>query len=141
MRAIPFKNGRLRVSLALSTLVLCFLIVQKIPAQNIVPLNLEDKPLRYSLPEGETTLIVQVPNVSMLGKFTFINEATVRGALKIAVANSCLAATDPNWNAVSGDIAFAHKRHFNLSMLGVEAKYVKLFFRVTKEDRIADAAF
>lgn len=141
MKAIPFKNGRLRAFPVFGVLALCFLIVQKIPAQNVVPLNLEDKPLRYSLPEGETTLIIQVPHASMLDKFTFINEAAVRGALKIAVANSCLAATDPNWTVVSGDIAFAHKRHFNLSMLGVEAKYVKLFFRVTKEDRIADAAF
>ena len=141
MRAIPFKNVCLRASLAFGALVLCLLNVERIPAQNVVPLSLEDKPLRYALPEGETTLIIQVSHASMLDKFTFINEATVRGALKIAVANSSLAATDPNWNAVSGDIAFAHKRHFNLSMLGVEAKYVKLSFRVTKEDRIADAVF
>jgi hypothetical protein len=141
MKVLRFKNGSWRAFSALGALAICFLIVREIQAQNVVPLNLEDKPLRYSLPDGETTLIIQVPRASMLDTFTFINEATVRGALKIAVANSWLAATDPNWTAVSGDIAFAHKRHFNLSMLGVEAKYVKLFFRVTKEDRIADAAF
>jgi hypothetical protein len=139
MKAIPFKSGRLRAFPALGAVALCFLIVHEVSAQNVVPLSLEDKPLRYSLPEGETTLIVQVPHASMLERFTFINEATVRGALKIAVANSSLAATDPNWTAVSGEIVFAHKRNFNLSMLGVEAKYVKLFFRVTKEDRIAEA--
>lgn len=138
MGAISFKYGRGGSILALATLVLVLLNQQKASGQNAASLTLEDKPLHYSLPEGETTLIIQIPKASLLDHFTFINEETVRGALKIAVAKSCLSATDPTWNAVSGDIAFAHKRHFNLSMVGVDAQYVKLSFRVTKEDRIAE---
>jgi hypothetical protein len=137
MSAIPFINGRAGSLVVFGALVL-LLLQPKTSAQSHAPLTLSDQPLHYSLPEGETTLIIQVPNTALLDRFTFINEETVRGALKIAVANSPLSPTDPNWNMVSGDIAFAHKRLFNLSMLGVEAKYVKLSFRVTKEDRIAE---
>ena len=136
MNAIPFKIGRVGSFIVFGALVL--LLQPKTPGQNPSPLTLGHQPLRYTLPNGETTLIIQVPNPALLDRFTFINEDTVRGALKIAVANSLLSPTDPNWNAVSGDIAFAHKRLFNLSMVGVEAKYVKLSFRVTKEDRIAE---
>jgi hypothetical protein len=136
MSAIPFKIGRVSSLVAFALLLL--FAHPKISAQSRASLTLGEQPLRYSLPEGETTLIVQVANASLLDRFTFINEETVRGALKIAVANSSLSPTDPNWNTVSGDIAFAHKRHFNLSMVGVDAKFVKLSFRVTKEDRLAD---
>jgi hypothetical protein len=138
MRAIPFKNRRGRFIIDLAVLVLLLLNQQKTCGQSAASLTLENKPLHYALPEGETTLIIQIPKASLLDHFTFINEETVRGALKIAVATSRLPATDPSWNAVSGDIAFAHKRHFNLSMVGVDARYVKLSFRVTKEDRIAE---
>lgn len=136
MSAILFKNKRIGFLAVFSALVL-LLSNQPTFAEGEASLTLENKPLHYSLPEGETILIIQVPNAALLDSFTFINEETVRGALKIAVSNSRLPATDPTWNAVSGDIAFAHKRLFNLSMVGVEAKYVKLSFRVTKEDRIA----
>lgn len=138
MSTNPFKNGRVGSVVVFGALLLLLNQSRTTFAQNRAPLTLGDQPLHYALPEGETTLIIQVPNASLLDRFTFINEETVRGALKIAVANSLLSPTDPNWNAVSGDIAFAHKRLFNLSMLGVEAKYVKLSFRVTKEDRIAE---
>ncbi len=139
MSAIPFKNGR--VGFGVFCGALFFLLTnQPISAQSQTSLTLDNKPLHYSLPEGETILIIQVPNAALLDRFTFINEDTVRGALKIAVSNVRLPATDPTWNAVSGDIAFAHKRLFNLSMVGVEARYVKLSFRVTKEDRIANSS-
>jgi hypothetical protein len=138
MRAISFNCGRGRIIIASAALVLLLVNLQKVSGQGTAALTLADKPLHYSLPEGDSTLIIQVPKASLLDNFTFINEETVRGALKIAVATSCLSANDPRWNAVSGDIAFAHKRLFNLSMVGVDAQFVKLSFRVTKEDRIAE---
>ena len=137
MNAISAKKGRGRFIFIAAALAL-FLLNQQGFAQRKTSLTLDDKPLHYSLPEGETTLIVRIPKTSLLEHFTFINEETIRGALKIAVATAALSATDPNWNRVSGDIAFAHKRHFNLSMVGVDAQYVKLSFRVRKEDRIAE---
>jgi hypothetical protein len=136
MSAIPFKTGRVGSTVIFGALILLFLQPRTL-AQSSQALTLDDQPLRYSLPDGETTLIIRVPNASLLDRFTFINEETVRGALQIAVANSPLSPADPSWNRVSGDIAFAHKRYFNLSMVGVDAKYVKLSFRVIKEDRLA----
>ncbi len=102
------------------------------------PVTLDEKPLHYSLQEGETVVIVRVPKAVLLERFALINEnAAARGQLKIAVADSCLAVNDPKWITVSGDVAFVHKRLFNLSMLGVEAKFVKLSFRVEKAQQIA----
>src|SRR5205814_2814411 len=74
----------------------------------------------------------------LIDRFTFVNEnAAARGELKISVSNYRLPASSSKWTEVEGVIPFARKRLFNLSMLGVEAKYVRLSFRVEKEGRIA----
>ena len=92
--------------------------------------------LHCPLQEGMTTFVVQVPKGS--DHLTFINEnAAVRGELRISVSSDKLAASDPRWTSVDGTISFNHKRLFNLSMVGVEANYVKLSFNVEKGDRIA----
>jgi hypothetical protein len=92
--------------------------------------------LRCPLQEGVTTFVVQVPKGGDC--LTFINEnAAVRGELKISVSNDKLAANDPRWTSVGGTTLFNHKRLFNLSMVGVEANYVKLSFHVEKSDRVA----
>jgi hypothetical protein len=110
--------------------------------KNAAPLITDHKTVRCSLQEGETTFILPLPKASMLDGFKFVNEnPAVRGELQIAVSDSCLPANDPKWNAVDGKIAFANKRLFNLSMLGVNAKYVKLSFRVEKDSRIAAVGF
>jgi hypothetical protein len=57
--------------------------------------------------------------------------------MKIAVSNYRLPAGSPKWTEVSGTTAFTHKRLFNLSMVGVEARYVKLSFHVEKGSGIA----
>jgi len=50
----------------------------------------------------------------------------------------------PLWSAVEGAIRFRHKRLFAVSLVGVEAKYVRLTFQVevpdgdTKNDFSAD---
>lgn len=94
--------------------------------------------LRCPLREGVTTFVVRLPKGSQRDRFTFINEnAAVRGELKISVSNDKLAASDPRWTSVDGTISFNHKRLFNLSMVGVDANYVKLSFNVEKADRIA----
>jgi hypothetical protein len=131
-------------------LALIFIMAQSIPAADVRSSDAsvakakaasaltDHKTLRCSLQEGETTFIFPVPTASMLDGFKFVNEnPAVRGELQIAFADSSLPANDPKWNAVSGKIAFANKRLFNLSMLGVNAKYVKLSFRVEKDSRIA----
>lgn len=63
--------------------------------------------------------------------------ASARGELKIAVSNYQLPATSPKWVEVDGRIPFTNKRLFNVSLVGVEARYVKLSFNVEKGGRIA----
>lgn len=92
---------------------------------------LRDETLSCPLQEGITTFVIKLANTSLLDRFTFVNEnAAAAGQLKIAVSNYQLPATSSKWVDVDGNIVFSHKRLFNLSMLGVEARYVKLSFKV-----------
>jgi hypothetical protein len=97
-----------------------------------------DDTLSCPLQEGETTFIISFPKTSLLDRFTFINEnAGVQGVMKIAVSNYRLPADSPKWTDVSGTTTFTSKRLLNLSMVGVEARYVKLSFHVEKGGRVA----
>ncbi|MDQ6623187.1 MAG: hypothetical protein M3Y86_06845 [Verrucomicrobiota bacterium] len=101
-------------------------------------LIMDDDTLSCPLQEGQTTFVIKLPATSLLDRFTFVNEnAAAAGQLKISVSNYQLPAASNKWIEVDGQIAFAHKRLFNLSMLGVEARYVKLAFHVEKAGRIA----
>ncbi len=101
-------------------------------------LLLDDDTLSYPLAEGETTFIISFPRVSVLDRFTFVNEnAEAEGDFTIAVSNYRLAARSQKWNEVNGGTAFSGKRLFDLSLLGIEARYVKLTFHAAKGGRIA----
>jgi hypothetical protein len=89
------------------------------------------------LQTGETTFVIKVPGTSLLDRLTFVNEnAAAGGELKISVSHATLPASSPKWQEVDGSVTFTGKRLFNLSMLGVEARYVRLSFRVYKPGRI-----
>jgi hypothetical protein len=101
-------------------------------------LIMDDSTLSCPLEEGETTFIISFPKTSLLDRFTFVNEnAAAQGKLTIAVSNYQLPAISSRWTPVSGSVAFTRKRLFNLSLVGVEARYVKLSFHVDKGGRIA----
>jgi hypothetical protein len=101
-------------------------------------LIMDDDTLSCPLQEGDTTFIISFPKTSLLDRFTFVNEnAAVQGEMRIAVSNYRLPADSPKWTEVSGKTEFTSKRLFNLSMVGVEARYVKLSFHVAKGGRIA----
>jgi len=90
-----------------------------------------DGTIQCPLREGETVLIIALPTAGALGRLRLINEsANASGELKIAVANTRLPADSPKWISVNGAIPFFRKRLFDLLMLGVEARYVRLSFRV-----------
>ena len=92
------------------------------------------------VPEGNTTFIIFVARSSTLDRFTFINEnKPARGELRIAVANEKLSADSDKWTSVDGAVSFKRKRLFNVSMLGVEAKYVRLVFHIEHEENIGRA--
>jgi hypothetical protein len=101
-------------------------------------LIMDDDTISCPLEGGDTTFVISLPKAALLDRFTFVNEnAAAHGELKISVSNYRLPANSSKWTEVEGVIPFARKRLFNLSMLGVEAKYVRLSFHVEKEGRIA----
>lgn len=101
-------------------------------------LIMDDDTLSCPLPEGQTTFIITLPTTSLVDRLTFMNEnAVAHGELKIAVSNYQLPVTSKKWQDVEGDIAITNKRLFNVSIVGVEARYVKLSFKVEKAGRIA----
>jgi hypothetical protein len=92
---------------------------------------LDENTISCPLREGETTFIIPLPKNALRDGLTFVNEnAAACGEFKIAVSNSHLPADSPKWTEVDGIIPFAHKRLFNLSMLGVQTRFVRLSFRV-----------
>ena len=105
---------------------------------SVTALILDDDTLSYPLAAGETTFILAFPRTSSLDRFTFVNEnASAEGEMKISVSNYRLPAHSPKWIEVNGNTPFTGKRLVNLSLLGVEARYVKLSFQVGKAGRIA----
>jgi hypothetical protein len=101
-------------------------------------LLLDDDTLNYPLAEGDITFVVSFPRTSALDRFTFVNEnAAAAGQMKVAVSNYRLPAHSPKWNEVTGSTSFTGKRLFDLSLLGTEARFVRLSFHVTKGGSIA----
>jgi hypothetical protein len=101
-------------------------------------LTMNEDTVTCPLAEGETTFVIKLPGSAALDRLTFENEkAAAAGQLRISVSNFHLPAGSPDWVQVEGSIAFTKKRLFNLSMVGVEARYVKLTFKVEKAGRIA----
>ncbi len=112
--------------------------IGKAESKGAAALIMDDDTLSVPLQEGETTFIITLPTTSLVDRFSFVNEnATARGNLKIAVSNHQLAPGSAKWVEVDGQIPFTNKRLFNVSMMGVEARYVKLSFNVEKGGRIA----
>jgi len=100
-------------------------------------LMMDDETISCALPEGETTFIIPIFKAALLDRFRFVNRnAAACGEFNISVSNSHLPADSPKWTQVNGIVPFAHKRLFNLSMLGVEAKYMKLSFHVEKANQV-----
>jgi hypothetical protein len=100
-------------------------------------LTLDNNTVSCSLPEGDTTFIISLVQSSPLDRFTVINENLARGEFRIAVSNEKLSADSDKWTPVNGAVSFQRKRLFNVSMLGVEAKYIRLTFHVEHENDMA----
>lgn len=117
--------------------------ISRLPAQDptAAALIMDDDTVTCALQEGETNFVIELPDVAVPDRFTFLNEnGRARGELKISVSNQRLAPRSPEWKDVEGVIPFSHKRLFGVSLLGIEAKYVRLSFRVEKQGPIAAAS-
>jgi hypothetical protein len=101
------------------------------PALQPTAVFVDNDTISCVLKEGATTFIIQLPKNTPHDRFVFLNEnAAACGELRIAVSDSALPADSPKWTEVDGIIPFAHKRLFELSVLGVETKFVRLSFKV-----------
>jgi hypothetical protein len=117
--------------------------VARLSAQdpNASALIMDDGTVTCILQEGETDFVIELPQNAPLDRLTFLNEnGTARGELKIAVANHRLSAKSSEWSEVDGIIPFAHKRLFGVSLMGIEARFVRLSFHIEKEGKIAALA-
>jgi len=117
--------------------------VSRLPAPDpgATALIMDDDTVTCLLQEGETNFVIELPQTTLLDRFTFLNEnAAARGELRIAVSNHRLPTNSPEWTEVEGIVPFVHKRLFGVSLLGIEAKFVRLSFHVEKEGRIAALA-
>lgn len=116
--------------------------ISRMPVQDpaATALIMEDDTVTCILQEGETNFVIQLPDVAVPDRFIFLNEnGKAHGELKIAVSNQRLAPNSSKWKEVEGVIPFSHKRLFGVSLLGIEAKYVRLSFRVEKQAPIASS--
>ena len=113
--------------------------VSKLPVVDpaAAALIMEDDTVSCVLQEGETNFVVELPKARLLDRLTFLNEnARARGELKIAISNSKLKPESAGWHEVEGVVPFSHKRLFGVSLIGIEAKFVRLSFRVEKAGHI-----
>ena len=98
---------------------------------------LDDSTVSCPLRPGETTFIIALPKSGDRDRLTFVNEnLTASGELTIAVSDSRLAADSPKWTEIDGIIPFSHKRLFNVSLVGVETRFVRLTFHVEDGNNI-----
>ena len=94
--------------------------------------------LSCPLREGRTTFVIKLPETPARDRITFVNEnAAAAGEMSISVSNDPLPAASSKWVEVDGRVAFRHKRLFNVSMMGVDARYLRLSFDVRPGNRIA----
>jgi hypothetical protein len=99
---------------------------------------MDDDTVTCLLQEGDTNFVIELPQTALPDRFTFLNEnAAARGELRISVSNHRLPTNSPEWTEVEGIVPFAHKRLFGVSLLGIEAKFVRLSFHVEKQSRVA----
>lgn len=98
----------------------------------------DDDTLNYPLAEGDTTFVLSFPRTAALDRVTFVNEnAAAAGEMKIWVSNYRLPAQSPKWKEASAKTSFTGKRLIDVSLVGNEARYIKLSFHVTRPGTIA----
>lgn len=94
--------------------------------------------VRYPLRRGVSSFVIQLEKLKSLRCLSFVNEnAQAEGRMSIALSDQALAADSPSWKPVAGSVRFRHKRRFALSLVGVEANYVRLTFEVDRGPKVA----
>jgi hypothetical protein len=96
-----------------------------------VNLTVSNAKTRFRLRKGVTSFVIPLSSPNQRRCFTLENEnVAAKGTLSIATASRPLAANDADWTVVAGAVRFRQKREFYLSLVGVEAKFVRLTFQI-----------
>ena len=102
-----------------------------------ISLTMSGAEIRYPLRCGVTSFIIHLGAPGQWRCFTLVNgNMAAAGKLSIATSNRRLAADNPRWSAVDGAVRFRHKRFFALSLLGIDAQFVKLTFQVDNLEKV-----
>jgi hypothetical protein len=89
----------------------------------------------YTLPVGETTLLVSLSAIENVDNISFLNNGA-RGDVTVASANAKLPAGSPQWHTVAQQDLTSGTMKAKIGP--IEAKYVRLTFNVTEAGRIAN---
>ncbi len=129
------RNGCAAGSILLASLAL--VAASEAPASEVSP-DLDGARIKHALPRGVSSFIIDLAVPGGQRSVTFVNEnIAAQGKLSIAVSDRRLTADSPLWINVAGPITFRHKRLFTLSLVGIEANYVRLTFDVDGPTKIA----
>ena len=102
-----------------------------------INLSMDDAKIYFALRRGVTSFIIRLAAPGQRPLFTLVNEnRAARGKFSIAISQERLAPGNSKWKVVHGSVPFRHKRLFALSLVGVEAKYVKLTFQVDQPEKV-----
>ena len=113
--------------------------IECVPPGKTEAINLtrNEPKIRFALRRGVTSFIIHLAAPGQRRSLTLENEnMAAKGSFSIAISNERLAVNNPKWNAVAGAVPFRNKRRFDLSLMGVEAKFVKLTFQVDDPGKI-----
>lgn len=107
--------------------------IDPVSAVSVIDETTVSGPLR----PGETTFVIALAKNGERDRLTFVNEnLAASGELKIAVSDSRLNANSPKWTEIDGIIPFSHKRLFNVSLVGIETRFVRLTFNVESGNNV-----
>jgi hypothetical protein len=107
-------------------------------SDSVTNLLLDDNTLSCHLARGDNTFLIALHDISILDRFTFINEnPETAGTVQIFVSNYRIEPNDNRWIKSDRKLAFSDQRFISMSLAGVEAKYVKISFVVKKATTIA----
>ena len=109
--------------------------------QNVIPLILDDNTVSFPLAKGKHTFVIDLPTATELNRFAFINEnAAASGEFEVAVSNYRLPPNDGRWRTIESSRSFTGKRFINVSLAGLETKYIQLTVQAKTRGRIAALA-
>ena len=101
-------------------------------------LLLDDQTLDYQLRPGDTSFVITLPKISLVDRFTFINEeAQLKGTVQVAVSNARPGVGASEWQSAGRETQLNGTRFVNVPLTGLEAKYIRVTFRVDHEGTIA----